>query len=93
MSVYIDKAKNKYYRFTMSHMIADTPEELHAMAAKLGLMKKWFQDDASVPHYDIAQTKKMQALALGAVELGRREFVTKMNEVRKNWPRRRGRWL
>ncbi|MGH7490593.1 MAG: DUF4031 domain-containing protein [bacterium] len=49
-------------RYIMSHMIADSEEELHAMADKIGVARRWFQKD----HYDITQAKKALALKYGA---------------------------
>ena len=57
MTVYVDDmykhALGRYGRMKMSHMIADTSEELHAMAARIGVEKRWYQGD----HYDIALSK------------------------------------
>jgi hypothetical protein len=44
--------------FKMSHMIADTEAELHAMADKLGLKRSWYQGD----HYDVTKSKRLEAL-------------------------------
>lgn len=49
----------------MSHLIADTEEELHAFAAKLGLKREWWQGD----HYDIAKGVRAEAVKLGAIEI------------------------
>jgi chromosome condensin MukBEF complex kleisin-like MukF subunit len=56
-------------RMIMCHMFADTNEELEAMARKLGLRESWRQKPrASIgPHYDIATSKRNQAIRLGAV--------------------------
>lgn len=50
------------------HLTADTVEELHAFAAKLGLKRAWFQDKEGRPHYDLTPGKRWQALRLGAIE-------------------------
>jgi len=55
------------------HMVSDTSlEELHAFAKKLGLKREWFQDK-KVPHYDITENKRRQAIALGAREAESRQ--------------------
>lgn len=79
MSVYVDDMHKthigRYQRFRagytmlMSHMIADTPEELHAMADKIGVQRKWFQGD----HYDIAKSKRALAVKFGAIEVSFRQ--------------------
>lgn len=53
----------------MSHMTADTVEELHAMAERLGL-RRWYQGPpkTSIPHYDVSEGKRQQAIRLGAIE-------------------------
>lgn len=56
------------------HLMADTLDELHAMADKLGLRRAWYQGPgkASHPHYDLTPNKRRQAVVLGAVEVDRR---------------------
>lgn len=71
-------------RMVMCHMLADTPEELHAMAEKLGLHRKWYQRDASTPHYDVCKSKRVLAIELGAIECNRREIVEVIRRIRKN---------
>ncbi len=85
--VYVDKARNGFRRMVMCHMIGDTVEELHAMAARIGLKREWFQSPplASVPHYDVALGRRREALKLGAIELDRREFVFKVRALRPGW--------
>lgn len=58
-------------KYVMSHMIADTEEELHAMADKIGVARRWHQGD----HYDITQAKKALAVAAGAVALTKRQLA------------------
>lgn len=60
----------------MCHMFADTEEELHFMANKLGLKKKWFQiSNSGVPHYDICQSKRKIAINFGAIEINREQVL------------------
>lgn len=75
MTVYVDDARNPLGRMKMCHMLADTDDELHAMAASLGLRLSYFQGD----HYDIALSKRKLAVKLGAKEVSSRELV----EVRR----------
>jgi len=89
MTVYVDKSAHGFGRMIMCHMIADTPEELRAMAEKIGVALKWFQAEASVPHFDIAKSKRALAIAAGAVEIERKEFVAAMKTIRANWAQER----
>lgn len=82
MTVYLDKERNAFRRMVMCHMIADTHEELHAMAAAIGLRRSWFQATASTVHYDVCLSRRAVALQLGAVELDRREFVGVIKRLR-----------
>lgn len=86
MSVYVDKAANGYGRMVMCHMIADTPDELHAMANKIGVARRWFQDprmmNVSTPHYDICKSKRALAIAAGAIECERNDFVAAVRRIR-----------
>jgi hypothetical protein len=68
MSVYIDEAVYPFRNMVMCHMVADTLEELHEMADKIGVQRKWFQDK-KIPHYDICKSKRVLAIRHGAVEL------------------------
>lgn len=69
MTVYVDDVRWPFGRMIMCHMWADTEEELHDMAAKIGIRRQWFQEPpkASWKHYDISLGKKAEAIARGAV--------------------------
>lgn len=82
MSVYVDCAFIPYRRMLMCHMIADSLDELHAMADMIGVARRHFQADASTPHYDICKAKRTKAVKHGAVEVDRRGFVTVMRRIR-----------
>ena len=72
MSVYVDDASIPYGRMLMSHLVADSLEELHAMADRIGVARRWFQRDSSTPHYDVCRAKRALALRYGAIALDRR---------------------
>lgn len=74
--VYIGKNKYKYGRMIMSHMGADTLDQLHGMAFILGIDEKHFQDKKGKPHYDICQSKKSEALKYANVkEVSDKELI------------------
>jgi hypothetical protein len=83
MTVYVDDMRANYGRMIMCHMIADTLDELHAMADTIGVQRKWFQADASWPHYDIALTKRALAVTAGAEEITWREAGMKCRAWRR----------
>jgi len=82
MPVYVDSYFAAYGRMSMSHMIADTLPELHEMADKIGVARRWFQAKSSFPHYDVCKSKRELAIQLGAVAVDKRQFVMKMREIR-----------
>lgn len=77
MTVYVDdmhrlpigEYRAGKYTMKMSHMIADTEEELHVMAAKIGVSRRWYQGD----HYDVSLGKRSLAVQAGAVEITYRQ--------------------
>lgn len=72
MAVYVDDMRAQFGRMIMCHMLADTDEELHEMAAKIGVARKWHQKPGTPhSHYDVCLSKRAQAIKLGAKELDR----------------------
>jgi len=82
LSVYVDKAIYKYRRMIMCHMVADSPAELHAMARKIGVRRRWYQASASTPHYDVCKSKRALAVEAGALECDRNAFVAALRRIR-----------
>lgn len=88
MTVYVDdmyKSPMGHFRnMKMSHMIADTEAELHAMADTIGVARRWYQ--VGKFHYDIAQSKRRLAIAAGAVEIAWRQAGLMMSVVKMGFP-------
>lgn len=87
MPVYVDDLMtcipNPNWRWSKScHLIADTVDELHVFARRIGMKRTWFQNDSRLPHYDLNENRRRVAVKEGAIELDRREFVNKMRELR-----------
>jgi hypothetical protein len=83
MAVYVDPllehGGSKTFRWKHScHMYADTHEELHAMAAAIGMKREWFQDEGKLSHYDLVESRRKAAVRCGAIEHSRAEMVTFM---------------
>ena len=75
MAVYVGTREYRYGRMLMSHMAADTIEELHQMAQEVGVAKRHFQNKQGKPHYDICKQNKLKAIELGAIEVNDREII------------------
>lgn len=82
MAVYVDSVFIPFRRMLMCHMIADTLEELHEMAEKIGMRREWFQASASFPHYDVAKGRREDAIRFGAVVLPRKEYFAVVDKLR-----------
>lgn len=90
MSIYVDpligtqpyhKSANERWNWRQScHMFADTHEELHAFAAKLGLRRAWFQSNPNPLrcHYDLTANKRLQAIRLGAIEITHQQMAARL---------------
>jgi hypothetical protein len=81
VTVYVDRAqipaRAGRHHARWSHLTADTEDELHAFAAGLGLRWSYFQPGKPLGgrppvawHYDVTEGKRLQALRLGAQEIG-----------------------
>ncbi len=82
MTVYVDELQEYGWvlrgRKTPScHMFTDTLdiEELHRVAAVIGMQRRWFQDKPAAPHYDLTPARRAAAIAAGAVPVDRRKAV------------------
>jgi hypothetical protein len=60
MAVYVDDMEATFGRMIMCHMVADSTEELIAMARKIGVDVKWIQKAGTHhEHFDIAKMKRV----------------------------------
>ena len=69
-----------------SHLLADDPEELHAMAAALGIPPRGYQRhrrSAALNHYDVPESLRLRAIELGAVPVTWREMARLTREWRR----------
>ncbi|MBR8171680.1 DUF4031 domain-containing protein [Burkholderia cenocepacia] len=87
MTVYVDDMYRheigKLGRMKMSHLIADTTDELLAMVREIGVNPKWIQHPGTRDeHFDIAISKRAAAIAAGAIPITFRECGA-MNKRRK----------
>ncbi|WP_115719486.1 DUF4031 domain-containing protein [Gallaecimonas mangrovi] len=74
MAVYVDNMKAPFHGMLMCHMLADSEAELHAMADKIGMQRRWHQHPGThKSHYDLNEEKRALAVQLGAVEITLKE--------------------
>jgi hypothetical protein len=89
MTVYIDHAfaAGDWGRWSGGgHLQADTAEELHAFAERLGLRREWFQSKPARPendHYDLGRVGRERALELGAVAEDRQAGTRRRQTMRR----------
>jgi hypothetical protein len=75
MSAYVDDAAIMWKGKARFHMSADSLEELHAFAARIGVKRCWFHRGSRYPHYDITLPQRQAALAAGAVAVSQPEMA------------------
>ena len=76
MAVYVDSPVWERWDRRWCHLLGDDAGELHDFAAALGLRRSRFQSKPGRPwvdHYDVDEDRRREALALGALEIGRSE--------------------
>ncbi|MGJ4729883.1 DUF4031 domain-containing protein [Luteimonas sp. SDU101] len=71
MTVYVDDAVTLWRGRRWAHLMADTLDELHTFAARLGLPRHAFQNKTSGAHYDVTAELRERAIALGAQAISR----------------------
>ena len=82
MACYVDDMylhpMGRFGRMKMSHLVADTLDELHAMADRIGVARRWVQHaerGKGWVHYDISMEKRQLAIAAGAVPITMRQLA------------------
>jgi allophanate hydrolase subunit 1 len=84
MAVYVDDMRAAFRGMIMCHLLADSDEELHAMAARIGLKMSWHQKPGTVhSHYDIALSKRRMAVHFGAIEITRSQLGAILKKKRE----------
>lgn len=71
--VYIDNFDRQYGRMKMSHMVADSTDELVSMAKRIGVNPKWIQHaGTNLEHFDVCLSMKEKAISFGTVLINMR---------------------
>lgn len=74
MAVYVDSEEIRWRGKVWCHLVADSLDELHTFAARLGLRRSWFQS-RNYPHYDVTMSVRERALQMGALDADRETIV------------------
>jgi uncharacterized protein DUF4031 len=85
MAVYVDDSRIRWRGREWSHLIADTTEELHAFATRLGLERAWCHRTPARPwkdHYDLPEGKRQVAIHQGARPITSREAAQMLRAKR-----------
>lgn len=76
MTVYVDDFAIPYRGMLMHHMVADSDEELRAMARTIGVQLRWHQHPGTASsHFDIAQSKRALAIKAGATAISAKQLA------------------
>ena len=67
------------------HLLADSVEELHVFARRIGLKREWFQERNHLAHYDLTAGMRRKAIAAGAVQV----TETRLRKLVRQLDRRR----
>ena len=81
MGAWVDDPRWARGKIASGHLIADSLDTLHAVAAAAGIDRKWFQALAPVPHYTLLVTHRDAAIDAGAIPLDRAAFTRKLQPV------------
>lgn len=73
--VYVDDADVPKYGRGWCHLTADSLDELHAFATRIGLPARAFHRGARHPHYDITTDQRLNAIRSDARPISPREAV------------------
>jgi Protein of unknown function (DUF4031) len=68
VAVYVDDARMPWRGRRWSHLVADTPTELHDAAAALGIPRVAAQDGGRTLHYDLHDELRERAIAQDIAE-------------------------
>lgn len=73
--IYVDDARILKHGHAWFHLMADSIQELHEFAARIGLPVRAFHNGARHPHYDVTASQRRRALHCGATPISARDAV------------------
>ncbi len=86
VSVYVDEPFVESRGKRWAHLTADSPEELHAFAERLGLLRESFQTTpgkAWKDHYDVTESTRELAIRMGAIAESSGRGVERRRKARR----------
>jgi hypothetical protein len=83
MAVYVDAEAIRWRGREWCHLVADSLDELHVFAKKLGLRRQWFQEKSYYPHYDVTMSVRDKALNFGALSIDRAALIACCKKIRQ----------
>lgn len=86
VSVYVDEPFVVSRGERWAHLTADSRQELHAFAARLGLLRQSFQTTPGKPwkdHYDLTESTRELAVRMGAIAESSRAGVERRKARRE----------
>ena len=87
MAVYVDESIWERSGRRWCHLTSDSAGELHTFAARVGLLRQWFQSKPDRPwhdHYDLPDDIRVQAIACGAQALTTQEMGRRQAQRRRD---------
>ena len=78
------KPNARWKRSSVAHMFAGrlSSRSLHEFAQGIGLKREWFQDRATLPHYDLTPKMRAKAIQCGAIAVEDRIVLAVMRAIR-----------
>lgn len=65
--IYIEGDSSCLVDMARNRLFADNLDELHRLAKRIGLRRRWFQRKSAMPHYDLTRNKRREAIMAGAL--------------------------
>lgn len=83
MPTYVDEPRVQREHGLSGHLIGDPIDDVHALAAALGLGESLWSPDSPVPHYQLPADQRAAAIAAGAIALRPEEWDSCLARIRE----------
>lgn len=88
MAVYVHDGRHRFSRYMTGLMLADSLDELHAMADRISVPRGWFRS-RWLPHYDLPHAMLKRAVAAGARPVAWEDMFAVVRRLRRVYGARR----